>query len=58
MRDWTEEMQKCIDSPYYFYTNFCVVDGKLPETRYTEEEFNNMIKQGITIKQIEDGRDT
>jgi len=54
MKDWKEEMQKCLDSPYYFYTNYCKVNNESATTRYNEEEFNALIKQGLTIKQIVD----
>jgi len=55
MKDWREEMQKCLDSPYYFYTEYCKINGTQPcTTRYTEEEFNQMFREGTTIKQIED----
>lgn len=54
MKDWKEEMQKCIDSPYYFYIGFCKAEKVSSETKYTEEQFNELIKQGLTIKQITD----
>ncbi len=54
MKDWQEEMQKCIDSPYYFYTSYCKVEGVDATVRYTEEQFNELIRQGVTIKQITD----
>lgn len=42
--DWEEEMEKCVSSPYYFYTHFIHIkteDGLKPATtRLTEEEFN------------------
>lgn len=45
----SEEMQKCIDSPYYFCTNYLLIktsDNKLVKftTRLSEEQFNNLIK--------------
>lgn len=54
MTDWKKELQKCIESPYYFYINYCKVEGVTTTTRYTEEQFNELVKQGITIKQIVD----
>lgn len=54
MKDWKEEMQKCIESPYYFYINYCKVEGVPVTIQYTEEQFNELIKQGLTVKQIID----
>jgi len=34
------EMEKCMKSPYYFYTTYCRVNGKTPTTHLSEEEFN------------------
>lgn len=42
--DWQEEMQKCIDSPYYFATKYLTVNNKPFETGLTEEEFNREFK--------------
>jgi len=35
------EIKKCKDSPYYFYTTYFTVDGKPATTRHSEEDFNN-----------------
>ncbi len=42
--DWKEEMDKCIESPYYFYTTYFMVDGKKATTFLSEEEFNKSFK--------------
>lgn len=43
-RNWEKELEKCIASPYYFYTNYVMIeteDGlQRATTRMTEEEFN------------------
>ena len=38
---WEEELRKCKESPYYFFTNYYTVDGKKATTRLNEEDFNN-----------------
>jgi hypothetical protein len=40
-----EELKKCQESPYYFFTNYFLVDGKKPTVRMTEEEFNSFAKR-------------
>lgn len=37
-----EEIKKCKESPYYFYTNYFTVNGQRPTTRLTETQFNNI----------------
>jgi len=36
------EIDKCKESPYYFYTNYVTVNGKLATTHLTEKEFNDI----------------
>lgn len=43
-KNWDEEKKKCIESPYYFYTTYCLVNGKPATTRLTEKEFNEQFK--------------
>jgi hypothetical protein len=38
--DWEAEQKKCIESPYYFFTNYCTVNGEKCTTPLSEEEFN------------------
>jgi hypothetical protein len=40
-----EEFQKCVDSPYYFFTTYFKVNGQPAKTIYSEEEFNKIFKQ-------------
>jgi len=40
-----EELQKCMDSPYYFFTNHMLVNGEPIHTFLTEEEFNLIFNQ-------------
>ena len=54
MDNWKDELQKCIDSPYYFYVNYCKVEHVIPSEKYSESDFNELIKQGLTIRQIID----
>lgn len=37
---WKKEMDKCAKSPYYYYTNYLVIDGKRCTTNLSEVEFN------------------
>ena len=39
---WKEEMQKCIKSPYYFYTTYVIVNNQPATTRLSKEEFNKI----------------
>ena len=39
-----EELEKCKESPYYFFTHYWQIDGKAATTRLTEEEFNKTVK--------------
>lgn len=38
-----EEYKKCINSAYYFYTNYFYINNKPATTHLTEEEFNKRI---------------
>ena len=42
--DWQEELDKCLKSPYYFYTNYVKVQSKdgvvNATTLLSEEDFN------------------
>lgn len=38
-----EECKKCAESPYYFMTNYVIVDGKPFTTLLQEKEFNEYI---------------
>ena len=37
------EIEKCKESPYYFYTNYITVNGKLATTLLSEKDFNNKL---------------
>lgn len=39
-----EEIQKCLNSPYYFFTTYCIINNKKAKTIFTEEEFNRIFK--------------
>jgi hypothetical protein len=43
--DWKTEYKKCINSPYYFYTHYCIINGEQATTTLSEEEFNNLIQK-------------
>lgn len=43
-----DELQKCIDSPYYFFTTYFRIDGELTHTFLSEEEFNFIFKRIIS----------
>ena len=38
------EFEKCKESPYYFFKNYVLVDGKPPTIKETEQEFNEKFK--------------
>lgn len=38
------ETIKCLESPYYFATIYLKINGKNYITKYSEEDFNNIIK--------------
>jgi len=40
-----EELQKCTNSPYYFFTNYLTINGERAWTILTEEEFNLVFNQ-------------
>ena len=37
-----EEMDKCKNNPYYYYTHYCIVNGKPATTNLAEEAFNEL----------------
>lgn len=39
------EFEKCKASPYYFYTNHFMVNGKKATTPLSEEDFNSIFKK-------------
>ena len=57
--DWEEEMKKCSASPYYFYTNYVIV--QTPEgpqkatTNLTEENFNKLVQKYDNSRRITKG---
>lgn len=40
-----EELDKCKQSPYYFYTNYWTINGQKATTMLSEEEFNKIFNQ-------------
>ena len=48
---WEIEIQKCKESPYYFFTKYVRVNNDPVETWLTEEEFNSIFKHYGTTKQ-------
>lgn len=43
---WKDEMKKCIENPYYFFTNYFVTEDRRQfATILTEEEFNEQFKK-------------
>lgn len=40
-----DELQKCMESPYYFFTNYLTINGERAWTVLTEEEFNLIFNQ-------------
>lgn len=40
-----DEIEKCKNSPYYFFTNYCLIDGKPVKTRFDEEHFNQFFSK-------------
>lgn len=45
-----EELKKCQESPYYFATNYLVVDGKRFKTLLTEKQFNELAERVVSGK--------
>ena len=45
-----EEIKKCQESPYYFATNYLIVDGRRFSTTLNEKEFNAICKSKISGK--------
>ena len=44
-----EELIKCMESPYYFFTNHIRFNNELVHTFLTEEEFNKVFKSYIKL---------
>jgi len=40
----TEELNKCLASPYYYAMNYLTLNGKPFKTNLTEEEYNERFK--------------
>lgn len=40
-----EELQRCIESPYYFFMNHIKINNESVHTFLTEEEFNLIFNQ-------------
>lgn len=40
--DIHEEIVKCIDNPYYFYSNYITVNNESSTTILSEEDFNKL----------------
>lgn len=47
--DDKEELEKCKNDPYYFFSNYCLINGEKP--KITKEEFESKINS-INGKQI------
>jgi hypothetical protein len=50
-----QEIQKCKDDPYYFFTEYCTINGERPaisEERFNEiwEQYNNSSNSVLLIK--------
>jgi hypothetical protein len=43
------ELQKCIDEPWYFYNQYCTINGLPIKEKITKEEWEDMIKR-LTFK--------
>tara|TARA_R110000772_G_scaffold146690_1_gene257017 strand:+ start:5674 stop:5955 length:282 start_codon:yes stop_codon:yes gene_type:complete len=41
-KEWAGELQKCKDSPFYFYNKYVVVEGGV---KLTEEQWNQRVEQ-------------
>lgn len=41
---WKKEIEKCKESPYYFFTTYFRIDNRKVETFLTESEFNEIFK--------------
>jgi hypothetical protein len=46
-KNWHEEYLKCRVNPYYFYTQYFLINGEKAKTHMTEEQFNNLTKHLI-----------
>ena len=44
---WKKEIEKCKESPYYFFTTYLRIDNRKVETFLTEQEFNEIINSYV-----------
>jgi len=44
-----DELIKCIESPYHFFTTYILVNGEPIHTYLTEEEFNKIFKYYVKL---------
>ena len=42
MENQEEEYKKCKEDPWYFYVNYCLVDGEVPNI--SKESFDELVK--------------
>lgn len=49
--NWRDEIEKCRNNPYYFFTNYCGINGQLATTKLTEQEFNDFFLD--LVKKVE-----
>lgn len=54
--NWIDELKKCQDSPYYFYTNYVLVNGKKPETWLTQQQFDDLYEKFKSGNFLKHGR--
>lgn len=47
---WLDELQKCMDSPYYLFTNYITVNNEKVKTFLTEKEFNTIFYSYVNNK--------
>lgn len=47
---WKDELDRCAKSPYYFYTQYCTINGEKGTTMLTEEEFNDWFLDRTSTK--------
>ena len=46
---WAEEMKKCTADSYYFFSNYCLINGEKP--KLTRDEYYNKLNLYNGIKQ-------
>ncbi len=51
-----QEIKKCKESPYYFATNYLIVDGRKFITTLSEKQFNELCEKVASGKHIIVGR--